>query len=98
MRHGNAPLRHGTLRILAGNAGESFPHLFVLERVQQSHSPVETSGKIRAAGGREMDRADFLFCERVGMSFVAESQCTEKQECERKRKGAHGFLRKIGQL
>src|ERR1700730_1459657 len=45
MRHRDAPLHHGTFRILTGKFSKGLPTLLVLERMQQRHRSVETSAR-----------------------------------------------------
>src|SRR5712692_4653798 len=80
VRHGNAPLRHGTFRILTGDFSKGLPGLLVLERMQQGNGTIEAALYRFRTRSRKMDGANFLVGECVMMFFVTPSPGHEKGE------------------
>ena len=64
--HGDAPMRHGTVRSPGGNVDEFFFRLFVPEGVQQGHATLKRLLHGWVAGNREGDRSQL----RGGQVFV----------------------------
>src|SRR5215469_7357876 len=88
MRHRNAPLCHGALRVLTGDLAKGWPGLFVLERMQQRHRAIETVFERFRAGRGKVHGPNLFLGERVIVIFlsngISPSQGNEQSKGESK--------------